>query len=133
MGEHMFRDLTLSNDLMRELGEKMQKEGARESRLHTSVLEAAYWPFSSNRKEHVMILPEMQAELDRFQTFYRVKHKGRTLNFDHSLGNAQLHARFNAGQKELQVSLYQAIILLLFNERAEISFLDIKEHTRIGR
>ena len=130
MGENMFRDLTLSNDLNRELTEK---HGASENRLHVSVLEAAYWPFSSNRKETVVLLPEMQVELDRFQKFYKDKHKGRALNFDHSLGTAQLRARFSAGQKELHVSLYQAIVLLLFNERAEIPFLDIKEQTRMGQ
>jgi cullin-4 len=50
----------------------------------------------------------------------------------HSLGTAILRARFKAGTKELSVSLYQAVVLLLFNETTEIPFVDIKEQTNIG-
>ena len=34
--------------------------------------------------------------------------------------------------KELSVSLYQAVILMLFNDASELSFMDIKEQTRLG-
>ena len=47
----------------------------------------------------------MQSELDAFVTFYKSKHQGRKLDWDHSLGTATLKARFKAGSKELTVSL----------------------------
>ena len=74
----------------------------------------------------------MQAELTRYGEHYRSRHSGRVLHWVHSLGTAILRARFKAGTKELSVSLYQAVVLLLFNETTEIPFVDIKEQTNIG-
>jgi len=36
-------------------------------------------------------------------------------------------------QKELQVSMFQTVILLLFNEKCQWSFSDIQTATNIGR
>ena len=74
----------------------------------------------------------MQADLTRYGEHYKSKHSGRILDWIHSLGTAILRARFKAGTKELSVSLYQAVVLLLFNEATEIPFMDIKEQTNIG-
>ena len=74
----------------------------------------------------------MQAELTRYGEHYKSKHSGSILDWIHSLGTAILRARFKAGTKELSVSLYQAVVLLLFNETTEIPFVDIKEQTNIG-
>ncbi|KAI0665335.1 hypothetical protein C8Q78DRAFT_1065044 [Trametes maxima] len=51
------------------------------------------------------------------------------LDWDHALGTATLKARFKGGEKELSVSLYQAVILLLFNEDETIAYADIKAQT----
>jgi cullin-4 len=74
----------------------------------------------------------MQADLTAFGTYYKVKHAQHVLDWDHALGTASLIARFDPGLKELSVSLYQAVILLLFNETTEIPFSDIKEQVRMG-
>lgn len=57
---------------------------------------------------------QLQAELTRFERFYSERHKNRRLDWNHSLGSAELTARFDAGVKTLTVSLYQATVLLLF-------------------
>lgn len=74
----------------------------------------------------------MQAELDAFAAFYNEKHQGHKIEWNHALGTVSLWARFATGQKELSVSLYQAVVLLLFNDMTEIPFLDVKLHTGIG-
>lgn len=74
----------------------------------------------------------MTEELERYTAFYKTKHAGRKLDWDHALGTATLRANFNAGTKELSVSLYQSIILLLFNDSDEISFRDIKSQMQMG-
>ena len=74
----------------------------------------------------------MQAELTKYSDYYKSKHSRHVLDWDHSLGTATLKGRFNPGVKELSVSLYQAIVLLLFNESTEISFPNIKERTSMG-
>ena len=43
-----------------------------------------------------------------------------------------MRARYKGGDKELSVSLYQAVILLLFNDQTEIGFNDIKTNTNMG-
>lgn len=137
MGDHMFRDLALSRDLIREFQERESRNASESGaeppshRLNVMVLEAAFWPFSAKRSGEAVLPNAMQTELARFETFYANKHKGRKLHFDHSLGTAALRARFKAGEKELTVSMYQTLVLLLFNESDEVGFLDIKEQTRI--
>jgi hypothetical protein len=74
----------------------------------------------------------MQEELDGFAAFYNEKHQGHKIEWNHTLGTVSLRARFAAGQKELSVSLYQAVVLLLFNDMKEIPFSDVKLHTGIG-
>lgn len=74
----------------------------------------------------------MQEDLAKYSAFYKHKHQGHKLDWDHALGTAILRSRFKNGEKELSVSLYQAVVLLLFNETAELSFSDIKVQTRMG-
>jgi cullin-4 len=74
----------------------------------------------------------MQDQLIKFTEYYKDQHQGRTLHWDPALGTVSLRASFKAGVKELSVSLYQAIILLLFNDQDDIPFKDIAEQTRIG-
>jgi cullin-4 len=74
----------------------------------------------------------MQSELDGFAAFYKEKHQGHKIEWDHALGTVSLRARFAAGQKELSVSLYQAVVLFLFNDMEVIPFSDVKLHTGIG-
>jgi cullin-4 len=74
----------------------------------------------------------MQDQLTHYAAFYKAKHKGHKLDWDHALGTATLKARFNPGSKELSVSLYQSIILLLFNEATELSYTDISGLTGMG-
>lgn len=75
---------------------------------------------------------QMQDQLTEYAAFYKGRHQGHKIEWDHALGTATLKARFIAGQKELSVSLHQCIVLLLFNDSAELSFTDIKEQTRMG-
>ena len=75
---------------------------------------------------------EMQDQLSAYTAFYKGRHQGHKIEWDHGLGTAILKARFKAGQKELSVSLYQCIVLLLFNDSTELSYADIMEHTRMG-
>ena len=75
---------------------------------------------------------QMQDDVTAFAEMYHTRRQGRKLDWDHSLGTATLAARFKGATKELSVSLYQAVILLLFNEDIQLSYADIKEQTRLG-
>ena len=68
----------------------------------------------------------------KYDAFYKSKHSGRVLDWEHSLGTATLKARFAKGYKELSVSLFQAVVLLLFNDANELSYPEIAESVRMG-
>lgn len=89
-----------------------------------------------------------------FKKFYLSKHIGRKLQWQPTLGHCVLKANFSAvrlisisilalviftqvrsvfqGKKELQVSLFQTLCLLMFNDGDEFSFEDIRDFTKIG-
>ncbi|KAI0078540.1 Cullin-domain-containing protein [Panus rudis PR-1116 ss-1] len=131
MGDHMFNDLALSRDMMNEYQKFRQRnKDAAAQKVNVMVLQSSFWPFSA-KKSDVILPGDMQSELSKYANFYKSKHSGRKLDWEHSLGTATLRGRFNNGEKELSVSLYQTLVLLLFNEEVSISFADIKEQTRI--
>ncbi|XP_054303032.1 cullin-4A isoform X2 [Pongo pygmaeus] len=66
-----------------------------------------------------------------FKAFYLGKHSGRKLQWQTTLGHAVLKAEFKEGKKEFQVSLFQTLVLLMFNEGDGFSFEEIKMATGI--
>jgi cullin-4 len=57
-----------------------------------------------------------------FLDFYLKKYSGRKLQWYNSLGSCVLKASFPKGTKELSVSLFQAVVLCLFNDADTLSF-----------
>ncbi|KAH7925704.1 Cullin-4B [Leucogyrophana mollusca] len=129
MGDHMFNDLALSRDTMEEYHKRIGSDDSAQ-KLSVMVLQRGVWPFAI-RKKDVDLPPSMQADLTKYTAFYKGKHQGHKLDWDHSLGTATIKARFSAGPKDLTVSLYQAVVLLLFNEDDEIGYAQIAEATRM--
>ncbi|KAG7447049.1 Cullin-4B [Guyanagaster necrorhizus] len=123
--EKMFKDLALSGDLVQEF---RRKHGQDE--LYVNVLERGGWPFSLQRTR-IDLPAEMQEQLNMFTKFYDQKHQGRKLVWDHALSTVILKTHFEAGSKDLSLSLYQTIIVLLFTDVDEVSFTDIKAQTRM--
>lgn len=74
----------------------------------------------------------MQSQLDDFISFYKSKHQARKLDWNHALGTAMVRGGFTGGAKDLTVSLYQAVVLLLFNQSPELEYQQILESTRMG-
>ncbi|KAI0825282.1 Cullin-domain-containing protein [Trametes gibbosa] len=126
----MFTDLALSRDLMRDFLEQQRKKGevGTAQKLNVMVLQRSNWPFSARKKDADLPL-WMQDDLVAYTEFYKKHHQGHKLDWDHALGTATMRARFKAGEKELSVSLYQAAVLLLFNEEATLAYADLKAQT----
>lgn len=130
--EIMFKDIDLSSDVMRAFSTSARN--SKDLDLYVNVLSMGNWP--SYPAANVRIPESMVKHLERFKTFYTVKHSGRTLQWQHSLDHCTLKATFpKGGKKELAVSLFQALILLLFNDVPKgttLSFKEIVEATRLG-
>ncbi|KAF8425169.1 Cullin family-domain-containing protein [Tirmania nivea] len=112
--ECMFKDMELSKETMN--GFKSSKAGIDKSNgvdLNVHILSMSAWP---TYPDVPISLPEDLAEyLETFKEFYVEKHKGKKLMWRHALAHCVLKAHFPRGNKELVVSAFQAVVLLLFN------------------
>ncbi|KAH9927422.1 Cullin-4B [Epithele typhae] len=129
-GEQMFTDLAVSRDNMTRFKEKLRDPSSGLESLDVKVLQRSAWPFAARTKDIDLPL-WMQDSLTTYADFYKDVHSGRKLDWDHSLGTATLKAVFNSDTKMLTVSLYQAVILLLFQDVDELSYTDILAQTSL--
>uniref|UniRef100_A0A8C3LZY0 Cullin-4B n=2 Tax=Chrysolophus pictus TaxID=9089 RepID=A0A8C3LZY0_CHRPC len=106
--EGMFKDMELSKDIMIQFKQVL--------------LKSLPW---------LLHLLKLFGIMEIFKTFYLGKHSGRKLQWQSTLGHCVLKAEFKEGKKELQVSLFQTLVLLMFNEGEEFSLEEIKQATGI--
>lgn len=129
--EGMFKDMELSKDINVAFRQHLNNATAELIPLDMTVniLTMGYWPTYPAMEVNI---PEQMAKFqDIFKEFYLSKHSGRKLQWQPTLGHCVLRARFKVGLKELVVSLFQALVILLFNTYDELTFEYIKEATNI--
>jgi cullin 3 len=68
---------------------------------------------------------------DAFKTFYLSTNQGRKLTWHLHLGSVDVKADFKAGKRDLNVTVYQAAMLDLFNSRTTLSLDEIRAGTGI--
>jgi cullin 4 len=118
--ETMFKDIELSKEEMAIFQEGQVDSGNPiPMDIYVNVLCSAAWPTYPDLKANIP--PSVKESLDMFEKSYKDRHTGRVLIWKHSLAHCQLKAEFPKGPKELVVSGFQAIVLLLFN------FTDLEE------
>ena len=101
------------------------------------VLATGFWPSVS---PVTTVLPkELECHKQRFIKFYTDNYQGRRLVWNPSLDRVVVTARFPKGKKELELSLFQATVLMAFNKSADASdstqkylqLKDLEEETKI--
>uniref|UniRef100_A0A4W3IVZ4 Cullin-4B n=1 Tax=Callorhinchus milii TaxID=7868 RepID=A0A4W3IVZ4_CALMI len=128
--EGMFRDMELSKDIMIHFKQYTQNQNIPGNlELTVNILTMGYWPTYVPMEVHLPL--EMVKLQEVFKDFYLGKHSGRKLQWQSTLGHCVLKAEFKEGKKELQVSLFQTLVLLMFNEGEEFSLEEIKAATGI--
>jgi cullin-4 len=136
--EGMFKDMELTRELMKNystfLEDKMKVEPeyftpqSRHMEVNMQVLTTGYWP--AYPVVDTRLPAAMVEHQGRFAEYYGNKYQGRRLAWQSRLGQCVLKASFPKGRKELAVSQLQATVLLLcFNSKDEMSFVDIKDCT----
>ncbi len=84
-----------------------------------------YWP--TYPAAEVVLPADVASYTEQFTAFYLSKHSGRRLAWQHALGQCVLRATFaTCGARELQVSLFQAAALLLFNDAPRLTFEEVR-------
>ena len=130
--EGMFKDVDLSRDIMR----GFEKDAARTERIpdgvemQVNIITAGCWP--TYAPTEVNLPRELSVYQDAFRDYYLNKHSGRRLVWQNSLGHCVLKAVFpQCGAKELAVSLFQAVVCMLFNDAETMTFEEIRAATGI--
>eukprot|EP00741_Cyanophora_paradoxa_P011788 tig00020563_g11392.t1 len=126
--EVMLRDLDLSKDITTNFRQHAKNQAkAGDVELNVQVLTTGFWP---NVTPMDLKLPKELGEFqEMFKTYYLGKHSGRKLTWHYAWSICMLKANYPKGRRELQVSLYQAVILLLFNDTDTLSLKDLSEQT----
>ncbi|KAG2684765.1 hypothetical protein I3760_10G090100 [Carya illinoinensis] len=129
--EGMFKDVELSKEINESFKQSSQARTKLPSGIEMSVhvLTTGYWP--TYPPMDVRLPHELNVYQDIFKEFYLSKYSGRRLMWQNSLGHCVLKAEFPKGKKELAVSLFQTVVLMLFNDAEKLSFQDIKDSTGI--
>lgn len=127
--EGMFRDMEISREMMSSFKETRRETALGAIDLNVNVLTMIYWP--PYTPVEVILPVQMAKYLEAFKSFYIGKYNNRNLQWQPSLGHCVLKAVLPHGEKELQVSLFQALVLLLFNSVDVLTYIDIREQTGI--
>ena len=132
--EGMFKDVELSKDIMRSFQQSARTQQqivaavGEEVDLQVNILTAVHWP--TYPQESIKLQPELSQMQDVFKEFYLDKYSGRCLGFLNQLGTCVIKADFLGGKKhEFSVSVFQAVVMLLFNETDQLPFAAIATHT----
>lgn len=131
--EEMFKDMLISKDI--NVDYKQYLELVNDLKLSgidmmVNIVSMGNWP--TFPVIDVIIPNEIIQYQQCFNKFYLAKHKGRKLQWQPTFGHCILRSYFKKGTKELQVSLFQAVVLLLFNECKMLPFKEIKTKTNIN-
>lgn len=139
--EIMFKDINLSKEILEGFETSRQFSSlSKDTEIHVFVLTFGFWPAYSGMV--VKIPSSLAVYQTAFEGYYHTRFQGRKITWQPSLGMCMLKSRFAAGSKELSVSFFQALVLLLFNGDTvgdndgagvvvKLSFNSIKEQTGI--
>ncbi|XP_055374135.1 cullin-4B isoform X2 [Condylostylus longicornis] len=129
--EGMFKDMELSKDINIAFKQYVSNTDKKLTTidLTVNILTMGYWP--TYPLMEVTMPPQLVKLQTVFQKFYLMKHSGRKLQWQPTLGHCVLKAQFLHGPKDFQVSLFQALVLLLFNDKTLLSFEEIKSACNI--
>ncbi|KAF9163323.1 Cullin-4B [Actinomortierella ambigua] len=130
--EGMFKDMDISKDIMNNFKTSKLYSRVQDVDLSVNVLTQGHWPTYPPADANIPAKISQAQEV--FKEFYLLKHNGKRLMWQNSLGHCVIRARFPSGTKELQLSLFQGIVLLLFNDvgDARLSYKDIQQQSNIA-
>eukprot|EP01103_Thecamoeba_quadrilineata_P014277 TRINITY_DN4208_c0_g1_i1.p1 TRINITY_DN4208_c0_g1~~TRINITY_DN4208_c0_g1_i1.p1 ORF type:complete len:785 (-),score=106.82 TRINITY_DN4208_c0_g1_i1:223-2577(-) len=129
--EGMFKDIDTSKDIMTSFKQSTKHKAKGDIELNVFVLTISNWP-PYNLVE-IKLPEELSDYQEIFKNFYLSKYTGRRLMWHNSLGHCVVKASFPKKVKELSLSLFQTVILLLYQKDLDLqmSYKDIFEATGI--
>eukprot|EP01065_Artemidia_motanka_P045746 TRINITY_DN6784_c2_g1_i1.p1 TRINITY_DN6784_c2_g1~~TRINITY_DN6784_c2_g1_i1.p1 ORF type:complete len:797 (+),score=275.93 TRINITY_DN6784_c2_g1_i1:116-2392(+) len=113
--EGMITDRNLSSDMQARFRDWQAERSVSFGFDYTvQVLTTGFWPAFQTQDK--LIVPESITNAqERFKQFYDSRTQSRKLRWVHSLGSCTVDAALKNGRYQLEMSVYQACVLLLFN------------------
>ncbi|KAJ3378365.1 hypothetical protein HDU84_007628 [Entophlyctis sp. JEL0112] len=129
--QRMFTDVTLSSESNKEFLVGMDRQGISLGvEFSIMVLTAGSWPLTGSAVR--LQLPEkLEHCVSRFTNFYMNKHSGRKLTWMYHLCKADVRLTYLDKKYELNISLQQLVLLLLFNDALTLKVSVIAELAQI--
>uniref|UniRef100_A0A8R1IAF5 CULLIN_2 domain-containing protein n=1 Tax=Caenorhabditis japonica TaxID=281687 RepID=A0A8R1IAF5_CAEJA len=129
--EGMFRDMDASENYGILFSQFLDHAKNKEkTNLTVRVITPEFWPTYDTYE--INIPKEMRNSLTDYEEFYRSQHGNRNVKWHHGLGSAVVSAVFRPGcKKELVATMYQTVIMLLFNKSDTWTVDEIVECTKI--
>ena len=144
--EGMFKDIQLSKHVTIDYAQHQKQsvasnDNTSHAELVINVLTTGFWPIQQSTTNpetnkivslpSVIVPAELQSIITQFNTYYMNIHSGRRLSYQYQYGTVELRYNSLNGRKELLITTYQAIILLLFNHKQSYTFSEIIELTNV--
>lgn len=93
------------------------------------VLSNAAWPM--HPKSSIKLNNELSSYLKDFKSFYKNYKKNQNLKFCFPLSTMTITAQFGNVEKYLNVSTFQGLVILLFNDHEKLNFTEIKNNLNL--
>ena len=141
--EAMFKDMAVSADLTSNYKRHVADLGdpdTKRAEIDVNVLTSTMWPLETmalsynegEARPRCIFPPQIERIRQGFEKFYLDKHSGRQLTWQANMGTADLRAYFpemkgTKKTREINVSTYAMVILLLFNDLPPGAYITTEE------
>jgi cullin 1 len=133
--QRMFTDMRLSNDISQSFHNHLKSlgnEGMTCELENIHVLTHNTWPVVQSTNVSAIILPSsLSSSLNNFEQFYSKQFNNRKLQWLHNFSKLELKSFYLTSNKIFNTNIYQALLLLLFNDETLVNMMDIKEKTQM--
>lgn len=122
------------NGLFKDYLEKSTSSATEKTSIDVAVtvLTSTFWPMNLSASPKCIMPSVVSQSCKAFEQFYFDRHSGRRLTWQPQMGSSDIRANFKKGKHLLNVSTYSMVVLLLFNQKDELSWDDIKTMTQIA-
>lgn len=131
--QRMFTDISVSKDLNEHFVDSLKNRGkSLGAEFSVLVLTAGAWPLPQAASTAFNIPLELERCIPTFQDFYHSRHSGRKLTWLYHFSRGDVRLTYLPKRYELQLTVYQVAVLLLFNSEDSLSFAQIRQQTQLG-
>ncbi|KAI9261530.1 Cullin [Phascolomyces articulosus] len=135
----MFTDMSLSNDLNNSFRDYLRQNSSKLNvGFDIQVLTAGAWPLNqkddgkATEANKIHIPAELEKSVSHFESFYGEHHSGRKLLWQWNLARGELRLTYLDRPYEIQMGLFQMVLLLLFNTQTTLSVSEMSQQSGLA-